>query len=75
MASYNIVKYVKEKEIINITCAGAIGPHVNNFFPHYNRQHLNCVKLAKYLVVEGLNEKAIYQSSSYLKRYSIIKIN
>ena len=75
VTSYNIAKYIKENGIINITCAGAIGPHMNNFFPHYNRQQINCIKLAKYLVVEGLNEKAIYQSSFYLKRYSIIKIN
>ena len=74
-ASYNIVKYIKEKDIINITCAGAIAPHMNNYFPNQNRQQLNCIKLAKYLVVEGLNEKAIYQVSFYFKRFSIIKIN
>jgi len=75
VASFNIIKYIQEKNIINITCAGAVGPHMNNFFPYYNRQELDCLKLAKYKVVEGYNEEAIYKSSFYLKTYSIIKVN
>jgi hypothetical protein len=75
VASFNIIKYIQEKNIINITCAGAVGPHMNNFFPYYNRQELNCLKLAKYKVVEGYNEEAIYRSSFYLKTYSIVKVN
>ena len=74
-ASTKMVKYIINSNIINITCAGAIGPHVNNFFDYKNRKYNDCIRISKYVVVEGNNSGAIYQTKSVFKKFSLIKVS
>jgi len=74
-ASTKMVKYIINSNIINVTCAGAIGPHVNNFFNYKKRKYNDCIKISKYVVIEGNNNKAIYQTKSVFKKFSLIKVS